>query len=65
MSSPRRPTSHQRFHRKAVDIKVHCTHSLTSRLRSIIAKLLAFTFAMITFPISTYFLTKDTIFKGA
>ncbi|TID16465.1 vacuolar atpase assembly integral membrane protein vma21 [Venturia nashicola] len=31
---------------------------------SVIYKLLAFTFAMVVFPISSYFLTVDTIFKG-
>lgn len=32
--------------------------------RSVIYKLLAFTFAMVVFPISSYFLTVNTIFKG-
>ncbi|KAF2151700.1 hypothetical protein K461DRAFT_321887 [Myriangium duriaei CBS 260.36] len=31
---------------------------------SVIAKLLMFTFAMVTFPIGTYFLTKDFVFRG-
>ncbi|KAK5009512.1 vacuolar ATPase assembly integral membrane protein vma21 [Elasticomyces elasticus] len=31
---------------------------------SVIAKLLGFTFAMITLPISTYFLTLNTLFSG-
>ena len=32
--------------------------------RTIIYKLLAFTFAMITFPIASYFLSVNTIFGG-
>lgn len=32
--------------------------------RTIIYKLLAFTFAMITFPIGSYFLSVNTIFGG-
>ncbi|GAM83507.1 hypothetical protein ANO11243_014950 [Dothideomycetidae sp. 11243] len=31
---------------------------------SVIAKLLGFTFAMVTLPIGTYFLTKDAVFSG-
>ncbi|KAF2719931.1 hypothetical protein K431DRAFT_286240 [Polychaeton citri CBS 116435] len=31
---------------------------------NVIAKLLGFTFAMITFPISSYFLSRDYLFKG-
>lgn len=32
--------------------------------KSVVAKLLGFTFAMVTVPIGSYFLTVDTIFKG-
>lgn len=32
--------------------------------KSVVAKLLGFTFAMVTVPIGAYFLTVDTVFKG-
>lgn len=39
--------------------------SLTTKLfRSIIFKLLAFTFAMVTLPIGSYFLTVNALFSG-
>lgn len=36
-----------------------------SKSSSVIAKLLGFTLAMITFPIGSYFLTVDMVFRGA
>lgn len=42
----------------------HNSHELTTQQRSVIAKLLGFTFAMITLPIGSYFMTLNSVFGG-
>jgi hypothetical protein len=62
---PSRPTPRQRCHRES-PFGNDTRHSplADNDHRSVIWKLMSFTFAMITLPIGTYFFTVNFVFKG-